>query len=353
MLLYCVLGLRDIYTVGNDVNAYRMQFESMKDTEWSELGGPFDWLRDLEEQNGKDEKNVGLQYLMKFIYDQTDGDFQALAMVVAFIVILANAHVVRRYSPDPLQSILYFLGLLYFSLHFSAMKQSVAMSFVLFSFDAIIDRRPLKFFILLVCASIFHYPALVFLPAYWIGNMRLGRSYLILLAIIMIVVYLYRDNIVGWMNNAYYGDESDHTVATNTRFLMNKVIVMLIIIAAALVIRPPHPSDRLYCTLLALMGVATVIQTFAGYGNIFERLADYYFQFAFVFIPMVFEDVKLQRQYFSPRMQAMVRRVAPYIFCAFAIWRFLNSTSYDANMNQFQFYFQAERAEELLNWRPF
>ena len=353
LLLFCVLGLRDAYTVGNDSSSsYRLQFERMEDKHWSDLGGPFDWVQDLEEQSGRDDKNAGLQYLMKLVYDSTDGAYQAFIMLVSFFVILANAHLIRRYSPSPLQSILYFFGLLYFSFHFNALKQSVAMIFVIYSFDAIIDRKLLKFLFLLALASVFHYPALVFLPAYWIGNVRLGRNYLILLAVIMFLVYLYRNNIVEWMNDAYYGDDSDHAVAANTRFLMNKVIVMLVIIAAALIVRPPDPSDRVYCSLLALTGVATVLQTFAGYGNIFERLADYYFQFSFVFIPMVFETVKTKRQYLQPRMLQLIRTYGPYLFCAFAIWRFIYNTSGDSNLNHYQFYFQAEKdVEDLFSGR--
>ena len=349
ILMFCVLGLRDAYSIGNDSSSsYLHQFQRMENTEWSDLGGPFDWIQELEEQSGREDKNSGLSYLMKLIYDLTDGDYQVFVTLISFFVILANAHLIRKYSPDPLQSILYFFGLLYFSFHFNALKQSAAMIFVIYSFDAIMDRKLLRFLILIALASIFHYPALVFLPAYWIGNMRLGRSYLILLALILVLVYLYRNNIVEWMNDAYYGEDSDHTVATNTRFLMNKVIVMLVIIVVALIVRPPHPSDRVYCSLLALIGVATVLQTFAGYGNIFERLADYYFQFSFVFIPMVFETVETTRQYLHPRMLQLVRNYGPYLFCAFAIWRFLSNTSSDANMNPYQFYFRAQEAVEDL-----
>lgn len=351
-LLFCVLGLRDAYSVGNDSSSsYKLQFESLKDKDWSDLGGPFDWVRDLEEQTGRDDKNVGLEYLMKLVYDSTDGDYQFFITLISFFVILANAHLVRKYSPDPLQSILYFLGLLYFSFHFSALKQSVAMVFVIYSFDAIQDRKLFRFLILMALASVFHYPSLVFLPAYWIGNMRLGRSYLILLALILLFVYLYRNNIVEWMNDTYYGEESDHTVATNTRFLMNKVIVMLVIILAALIMRPPHPSDRVYCSLLALIGVATVLQTFSGYGNVFERLADYYFQFSFVFIPMAFETVETKRQYLKPRMLQLIRDYGPYLFCAFAIWRFLNYMDGAEYLHSYRFYFQSSHLDDELHSR--
>ena len=348
-LMFCVLGLRDAYSIGNDSSSsYLLQFQEMEGTKWSDLGGPFDWVRDLEEQSGREDKNAGLEYLMKIVYDWTDGDYQAFIVLISFFVILANAHLVKKYSPSPLQAFLYFFGLLYFSFHFNALKQSVAMIFIIYAFDAIIERRLLKFLILTAAASVFHYPALVFLPAYWIGNMRIGRGYIILLAAIMVVIYFFRDEIVQQMSDIYYGEDSGHNIATTERFLMNKVIVMLVIIAAALVIRPPDPSDRVYCSFLSLVGVAAAIQTFAAYGNVFERLADYYFQFSFVFIPMVFEGVETKRRYLSRKERKMICKVGPYLFCAFAIWRFLNNISGDKTLNQYQFYFQAEKAAEEL-----
>ena len=124
---------------------------------------------------------------------------------------------------------------------------------------------------------------------------------------------------------------------------------MLVIIAVALVIRPPSGEDKVYNSLLMIIGVATVIQTFSSYNNTFERLADYYFQFAIVFIPMVFEDVKTKRRHLSERELKLVRTVGPYLFCAFAICRFLNTVMNDDAYYPYQFYFQAEEAEETLS----
>lgn len=352
-LMFCVLGLRDAYSVGNDsASSYLVEFQQMEEKEWSDLGGPFDWVRDLEEQSGREDKNAGLEYLMKIVYDWTDGDYQIFIILISFFVIIANAHLVQRYSPSPLQSFLYFFGLLFFSFHFNALKQSVAMIFIIYAFDALVDRKLLKFLLLVAVSSVFHYPALVFLPAYWIGNMRLGRNYIILLALIMVALYFWRDEIVQQMSDIYYGENSGHDVTTNVRFLMNKVIVMLVIIAAALIIRPPDPSDRTYCSFLALIGVATALQTFAAYGNVFERLADYYFQFSFVLIPMVFEEAETKRRYLGDKERKMVCKVSPYLFCAFAIWRFWQNVSADSTLNHYLFYFQVERvAEELFSGR--
>ena len=151
---------------------------------------------------------------------------------------------------------------------------------------------------------------------------------------------------VEWMTDTY------ETVIYDTQgsFLANKVIIMIVILAAAIVIRPPTSEDRAYSAFLMLVGVAAVIQTFSSYNNTFERLADYYFQLSVVFIPMVFEDVKLKRKHLSERELKMVRKVGPYLFGAFAIWRFLDYVQRpEAMLTPYQFYFQAEKAEETLS----
>ena len=350
-LMFCVYGLRDAYTVGNDVNSYRFNYERLGDTDWSELPTLNDWLHSADEDEDKvgHERNIANSWLMKVVHEVTDGDYQVYVTLVSAFIMLVFLHYIRRYSPSPVQSVLYFFGLLYFTFNFSALKQSVAMAIVLLSFDAIADRKLLRFLLLTAVASMFHFPALVFLPAYWVADMRLGRTYLLFLALLFVATYFLRDNLVDWMTDTY---DTQINEDSSMRFLANKVIVMLVIIVAALVIRPPHPSDRLYCSLLMLMGVAAVIQTFASYNNTFERLADYYFQFAVVFIPMVFEDVKLKRRHLSERELKMVRKIGPYVFCAFAIWRFFNFVSNDETLNHYQFYFQAEKAaEELLSGR--
>lgn len=350
--LFFVYGLRDAESIGVDSSSsYLHHFEDMKDITYDDLPSVWDWIN-LENYDSEDENidtNIGFRWLMKLTYDWTEGDYQFFVGLIAFFVMIAVAQFVWRYSVSPVQSFLYYFGLLYYVMMFSILKQSIAMAFILFAFNAIIDRKPFRFTVLVIIAAAFHFPALVFLPAYWIANMRLGKSYLFFLAVLFVLTYLFRDQLVDWMTDAY---DTEIVEDSGMRFLANKVLVMIVIIAAALVIRPPSPEDGIYNSLLMIIGVAAVIQTFASYNNTFERLADYYFQFSIVFIPMVFEDVKLKRGHLSQRELTLIRRVGPYLFCAFAIWRFLNYVGGNEYLSPYQFYFQAEEAaEELFAWR--
>ena len=328
ILLFCVYGLRDAYSIGHDSSSsYLHEFEAMEGKTWEDMPKLSEWLssEDFGEGRTGHERSVAFQWLMKLSYDWFDGDYQWFLIIIAAFVMIAVAQFVQRYSPSPVQSFLYYFGLIYYTMMFSVLKQSVAMAFILFAFNAIMDRKLIRFLLMVWLASLFHFPALVFLPAYWIANMRLGRTYLIFLALLFVVTFLFRDQLLEWMTDTY------DTVITDTgrRFFANKVIVMLVIIVAALVIRPPSGEDRVYNSLLMIIGTSAVIQTFSTYNNTFERLADYYFQFAIVFIPMVFENVKTARRYLSEKELQLVRNVGPYLFCAFAIWRFLNTVMND------------------------
>lgn len=340
-LMFCVYGLRDAYSIGNDSStSYLHQFQRMETTDWEDIPDLTDWLQisksDTAERAGRD-RNIGTPILMKLVYDWTDGDYQVFITLISAFVMIAFAHFIQRYSPSPLQSILFYFGLIFFTFNFNALKQSAAMAFVLLAFDGAVDRKPIQFTLLMVVASIFHFPALVFLPAYFIVNMKADRAYPILLVVVFVLTYFFRDWILEQMLDVY---ETTIDESGGSRFLMNKVIIMLFIFTAAFIIRPPSSEDRVYSGLLKLLGVAAVIQTFASYNNTFERLADYYFQFSVVLLPMVFERKPLSRQYLDERNLHLARTLGPYATCIFAVWRFLSTTLHDPTLYPYRFFFQ-------------
>lgn len=348
-LLFCVYGLRDTYSVGIDnTSSYLHHFERMEEAETNQLPGFSDWLGTTEQDEDAREghtRNIAFEWMMKLGYDWTDGDYQLFISFVSLFVICVFAFFIYKHSPSPVLSILLYCGLLFFSFNFSALKQSVAMAFVMLAMDAILNRRLFRFVILTLVASMFHFPAIIFLPAYWIAKMRPGRTYLLLLIAAFAVTYFLRNQLLDWMTDAYDTEIMD----TGRSFLANKVIVMIVILVAAVVIRPPSQEDTAYSTFLLLIGIAAVIQTFSSYNNTFERLADYYFQFSVVLIPMVFEDVQLKRRHLSERELKLVQSVGPYLIGVFAIWRFWDFVQRpETGLTPYQFYFQAEKAEETL-----
>lgn len=332
LLLFVVMGLRDVNTVGTDSSgvsgSYPVIFRREGNKAWDSLTG-----------RGTENFNIGFAYLTKLIYVVTDGDYQMFVTILMLFVVFSYMRFISRYSPSPIQSILYFLGLLYFTLLFDVLKQSIAMSILLFAFDAIFEKKPLKFSAIVILASLFHFPALVFLPAYWLAKMKIDRNYLILLSLLLLATYLFRERILHLMLDAYGGDDINASL-NGVRFLKNKVIIMLVIVVAAFFLRPPTDGDSVYNACLIFTGIAIVFQTFSGYNNIFERLADYYFHTAIIFIPLVFEKREMTRRLLDRQTELLAKEVATPLFCAFAIWRFLSTVNNAYGFRNFRFIWQ-------------
>ena len=330
LLLFAVYGLRDCYTIGNDSSSsYLHQFQRMPDYTWTDI---MSWDSSF---------NIGFRLLNKAVSDLTGGDYQFFIALIAAFVTFSFGRLIYKYSPNPLASILYHFGLLLYTFHFNSLKQSIAMAFLMLAFDQIIDRKPIRFVLISLLATQFHFPALVFLPAYWIAKMKPGRNYLILLAIMLLVTYRFRSQFLTFMLNLYKDEEVQIVSMEGIQFLRTKALIMVIIVVAAILLRKPRLEDRIYSILLEFMGIAIVFQTFCGYNNIFERLADYYFQFSVVFIPMVFDKNADREPLFGWRLMSVIDTAAPYLFCGFGVYRFITSTTNDPHLYPFKFFFQS------------
>jgi len=325
--MFALCAFRDVYEIGIDsASSYIRIFREHGAMSWEDMPSVL-----------AGDHNVGFSFFLKWIYELTGGNYQAFIVIYSVIVFVVFARFIEKYSCCPVQSFAYYWGLIIYIMFFDILKQGFAMTFVLLAFDSIMERKPLRFILLVLTASLFHVPALVFLPAYWIAKMKVGKGYVFVLIGMFAATYLLREQILELMTDIY-----ETTIyETNMRFFANKVLIMLVIIVAALILRPPSEEDRMYNILLQFMGIAAVIQTFAGYNNTFERLANYYFQFSVIFIPLVFQRGKIQSLFLNSRTAESVKYIAPYLFGGFGVWRFANYIqNNDWLWLPFRFFFQ-------------
>lgn len=331
LLMFALYGLRDAYSIGGDSSSsYLHQFQGMESATWAEL----------REETSLNE-NLFWKAIVKLGYTVLGGDYQLFITVLSAFVMIVFGRFVYRYSASPVQSFVYYWGLWFYTFNFNALKQSLAMALVLLAFDAIMDRKLLRYLITITVAVFFHFPVIVFLPAYWIVGLNPRRGFLVVLAAALGAVYLWRDEILNFVVQFYY--ESDHVFEAQDRFLTGKVTVMALLVLAAYFLRPPSKDNKVYTASMQFVAIATVIQLFSVYNNVFERLADYYFQFSVIFVPFIFDrrirdKRKLER--------TAIITVAPYILGVLCLYRFndivTRETSY---LLPYKFYFQSEAPE--------
>lgn len=326
IIMFAVYGLRDAFSVGVDsTTSYLHQFQRMETTSWSEL-------RDGADLND----NLFWKFFVKLGYVVFGGDYQLFIIVLSAFVMIVFGRFIFRYSVSPIQSFVYYWGLWFFTFNFSALKQSIAMSLLLLAFDAIMDRKILKYLILVVMAALFHFPAFIFIPAYWLVKLNPRRGFLVILAAAFVAVYLWRDAILNYMVQFYY---EDYAFEGEDRFLTGKVIVMLLLVIGSYFLRRPSRDDRVYSASLQFVAIATVIQLFSVYNNVFERLADYYFQFSVIFVPFIFEKRK-ENVIIQGKRELLT--AAPYVLGILCLYRFNDIVTRPTSMLlPFKFWFQS------------
>ena len=143
------------------------------------------------------------------------------------------------------------------------------------------------------------------------------------------------------MMNGYEDDTGSTYSLGGATFFRTKSLIMLVIVLSGIVLRAPSTDDQPYLLLIEFTAIAVLFQTFCAYNNIFERLADYYFQFSVVLIPMIFDRKEKARGFLSARTDEVVKTVAPFLFSGFGVWRMADMILTDAaHFLPFRFYFE-------------
>ena len=240
----------------------------------------YDWFSEEVFQEGR---NSGFMLLMKLINQITGEDFQILLILIAVVIHVILGYMIWKYSPAPWMSFLVWNCMSLYIVGFSAIKQALAMSFVMLSFLAISRKKPVLFLLIMTVAGLIHVPSLIFLPAYWLAQMRVNRNTLLLYVVLGILLYIFKAQFVEFIASFYYEEDEVFIFSgeVGSRFVMLLGFALFGILFRGF-------SNPDFEKLFHLMIVGALLQMLAGFDNIFTRMADYYFQFSVLYIPMTF-----------------------------------------------------------------
>ena len=341
----CIMAVTLILTLFSGLRSWQMGDMNHYCWAYLETNLP-DWT--LKFVNAGD--TVGLQLFLR-LFGQLGLSFEVCVFVTAVFVAITLGILVFRYSTSPFWSYVMYLGMGFFLMTTNTMKQAIAMGFVILAMMAIIEKKPVRFVLLVAVGALFHMPALVFLIAYPFANKKINWSYFFLIIGIMLVIFFFRDQVVDLFTNAYYEDEIQFEAE---EFMGGKVYVMIALLVVALILRPLNRFDTLYCQVFNIIVLAVVAQTFSVYDNVFTRLAEYFFQFVVLLVPLMLQPYKMQVR-FHPEHREQIRYWSPKVIyvaqaglLTIAVWFYLSTIDLSsALLNEFRFVWEAEGQTSL------
>lgn len=240
-------------------------------------------------------RNIGFYWLMKFVNEITNDNFQVLLIIIAIITETAVAVLIYRYSSMPWMSYLIWNCLGFYIAGMYSIKQSLAMGILMFAMIQVLENRPVKFVILTVIAGLFHAPAFIFLPAYWIAKRKINYQSLIIYIFIAGLIFLFRNRIVDFMTDIYYDNSSEiENLISDSGFIGGRAVFIILLLVFGILLT--GFSNQYFEKIFNIIVIAAILQMFSGFNNIFSRLADYYFQFSIIYIPMLFREPERYRK---------------------------------------------------------
>lgn len=191
--LIIINGLRNV-SVGVDTFRYERHFNNIAN------------LSSVKEliNYGSD---IGYVFFQKIV-SLFSSDFQTFLIFVAIIIFFLLGIFIYKYSSGYFISYLLFISLGLYHFSFTGIRQSISMIIILWTYKFILEKKAVKFFIVVLIASLFHSSALIFTPMYFLARIKWNRLYFIVLVMIFTVFYLLRNQIGSLLTIIYYEENA-------------------------------------------------------------------------------------------------------------------------------------------------
>ena len=242
----------------------------------------------------------------------------------AFFVQYSYLRFIRRHSPGFLMGVAIYIFLGTFSFSIAAMKQTTAMAILLFAVDALIEKKHLRFYLLVFLAFLFHTYAISFLvlPLFTVKPWT-PRTFLLIFAVFFFMQN-FNSVIEGFLEFANESGKSISSEEIIGTAAINpiRVAVYAVVPLLALIFRRRlfnAESTDLEHNLLVNMSILTVAIMSIGLvnaANMFARMGQY-FEFGLICsLPWILQKVFNRR---SERLMVIIT-----IACFFGYFCYAN-----------------------------
>lgn len=280
-LLASVSGLRD-FTVGHDTRGYIRSFESVGICDFRTLivNTPYDF-----------EKGYAVYSWLTYKLMPNGHFFLFVSMLICFMLI---GRWFEKNAAYLVESYLIFICV-YFTFFLTGLRQSLAIAILSLSFEYIKERKPIKFLLVVLFASLFHKTALIFLIAYPMFTTKAINVKMIITIVLIPVIYLNREVIFLWL--APLAGYEQYQLLSHGDPMTYSVFIYSITIACTLLrkkIINNNPEFNYYVNSLLL---ACLFMPFVGLNGAMLRLVMYfsiYLVFAAPELAYVFKDMQIR-----------------------------------------------------------
>ena len=278
-------GLRSIYIGGVDTRlVYARNFERAMVTPFNNMSDVF----------GKDL----LFYYLTKIFTYICTDFHVYMFVISCFVLGSFAIFTYRHSEKPVFTYILYYSLGYYAVGFQMLRHVMAVAVLLFAYDYILERKLIRFVIIVLLASCFHSSALIFLIAYPIARVKIDFKQWAAIISVVVVVYLAKGKIAGLLNSVISEMDRYSRYSTNASqlSLMGALILICIYIASFVFSYPKYKEDDEFKMLLNMSVLSIAFMAMVTIVGEFHRVSMFFGIYNTVLLPKALRVYRVENQ---------------------------------------------------------
>lgn len=222
-------------------------------------------------------------------------NYLILFAVTSFIIVLGYSKLILLYSAIPWLSVFLFLTYTFIpSLYI--LRQHLALAILLFSLPYIVERKFLKFFLVVLLATSMHFTAIVFLIAYVVYPITIDKKFWAIFIVSVFVSRFLVGSLLSYLMsvNEGYAHYLDYLATNSTDFFISLCIFGFFVCSIEV-----SKLEGFYKLFFLLYCIALII-ALGGIGvPMVGRFNLYFLVFAIILIPNALIKIKLPLRYLA------------------------------------------------------
>ncbi|MBQ8472246.1 MAG: EpsG family protein [Bacilli bacterium] len=263
-------------SVGVDTDNYKKIFEYCHEVDFLKLF-----------THGRHE--VAYKYYCKFI-STIYNNYSFFLMVTSVLSMIGVYYFIKDNSKNYLNSLLIFITFNFYGYFFGILRQSLAISILLYSLKFVKNRKLLKFLLAVFLASLFHKTALVFLPIYFVYNLKINKKIIITWAVFIGVFLIFKNVILNFIFEYIYKPESLEALSGDGYKML--ILLFAVSIASYFYQDKLLKQDKNNQLFINMTFIATIIQVLATIFSTAYRVTLYYSFAIIIVIPNILKLIE-------------------------------------------------------------
>lgn len=291
----------------------------------------------LAENNLLDLGGCPLFYFYQTLVHEFTDDYHIFFIFPALLSNIAVIKLIKRYSLSPAFSVLIFFSVGTYIMYIAAMKQSIAVSILLFALPYAIDRKYVHYYLLVILAMLFHTHAFVFLAVPFYMGKPWGKVTWILLAAVLLAMLTYditfgafMNVALGWGINVVDWEVFDGHSIHPIRVVLYWIPAIVALCFRHRLFRNSSRAENLFANLS--IGAAFILTIGLVQGaNLFARMAAYYEVAVCITMPWMI------RKLFTKQSAKIVSTLAIVLYFIYFVYEFAVSKNFSTEYTAITF----------------